>query len=314
MSIPAKHDQRLAFAFPGVGVRLCGHESAFFERHRQTMTPLLAEASSFAGYDYVASLEDAEQPAGMTELQGQLFTYAFNCSVAKVFQRHGAVPALMAGHSMGIYSALATADVVSFSDGLEIVAMAFGIVNEAAAGLDASMAVVVGLSRREIDELLLSPSAGSTVRRVNENNDTTSIFAGLSEELEGFIDEARRQDALKARLLPVKAPYHHPELLPKASERFRHDLQRFDWSAAACPIVSSIDQTLLVEPEDLLDLTARNITTPINWDAVVRKLVSCDIELVIECGAGISLHQNGRLMPNCPHFVTVKNALRRAGL
>lgn len=314
MSTRRIFDRRLAFAFPGVGVRLCGHEHAFFGRHRDSMTPPLAEASNFAEFNYVAFMNEAERPLAMTELQGQLFTYAFNCAVAMVFQSHGAEPTFMAGHSMGIYSALATAGVVSFSDGLEIVAKAFDIVNESAAGLDASMAVVVGLGRQEVDELLAEQGSETTARRVNENNDTTTIFAGLTADLDGLLEDARRHDALKARLLPVNAPYHHPELLPEASERFRHDLQRFEWSAACCPIVSSIDQTLMVEPEKLLDLTARNITTPISWEAVVRTLVTCDIELIIECGAGISLHQNGRLMPECPQFVTVKNAQPRVGL
>jgi malonyl CoA-acyl carrier protein transacylase len=69
-----------------------------------------------------------------------------------------------------------------------------------------------------------------------------------------------------------------------------------------------------VEAEDLLDLTARNIATPIDWERVVLALVAQGVGLVVECGAGVSLAQNGRLIDGCPPFVTVKNIESRLGL
>jgi len=314
MSTATINSRKLAFAFPGVGVRLCGHELAFFERNKAVMEPLLAQASSRAGYDLVASLEDESQFADRTELQGQLFTYAFNSAVAAAYRDHGAQPSLLAGHSMGIYSALFTAGVVSFSVGLEIVAEAYRVVTEASEGLDAGMAVVVGLGHHEIDDLISELGDDSTVSAVNANNDTTAILAGLRPHLEEALDRARRRDALKARLLPVAAPYHHLGLLDGASDTFDRFLARQQWSAPSCPIVSSIDQTLLDSAEALRELTARNISTPISWERVVERLIGSGVELIVECGAGISLQQNGRLMEGCPPFVTVRNASRRAGV
>lgn len=306
-------DARLAFAFPGVGVRPCGHEAAFVERHRAVVEPLLAEASRAAGADLAPALVDPDAAPRLTELQGQLLTYAFNVAVAEVCRREaGLEPVLLAGHSMGLYSALAAAGVVGFGDGLAIVADAFEIVAAASAGLDAGMAVVVGLSRREVEGMIAARR--DSVCHVNSNNDTTLVLSGLRADLEAFLEAALARDALKARLLPVGAPYHHGELLAGASDAFAARLRRRPWRRASVPVVSSIDQRALVEADDLLELTARNIATPIDWERVVRALAARGVELVVECGAGLSLSQNGRLIDGSPPFVTVKNIEARLGL
>lgn len=304
----------VAFAFPGVGVRLCGHENAFWQRHRRDMLPYLEESSRFAGVDLAAELSrDRESDAELGEREAQLFTYAFNCAVAVVYLRRGLRPQLLAGHSMGIYSALATAEVIDFTAGLAIVERAYEVVNAACPGGEGSMAVIVGLSGADIDGLLALPGTGS-VRLVNSNNDTTKVFAGRKSELESFVRAAEDADALKARLLPVASPYHHPELLSGAAEEFESFLRGYSWQRAACPIVSSIDQRSLSSGEDLLQLTARNIATPIDWEKVMQRVTEQGISTVFECGAGLSLTQNGRLMPSTPTFINVKNVRRRIDL
>lgn len=315
--VPPRIDEGLgpvAFAFPGVGVRPCGHEERFWLRHCGIMTPLLEEASDFAGRDLLAPLvPDRRNAHPLDERNAQLLTYAFNCAVAAVYLAQGLRPEVMAGHSMGIYSALATAGVFSFTEGLAIVSRAFEVVNRACPGGVGTMAVVVGLDRDEIEELLEEPEWRS-VRLVNSNNDTTQVFAGRRDELEAFCRAAEDRDALKARLLPVGSPYHHPELLAGASDEFGRFLQGFTWHRARCPIISSIDQRPLVHGEDLLWLTARNIATPIDWEMVMLTLIDAGVSTVFECGAGVSLSQNGRMMPSSPAFITVKNARRRVGL
>ncbi len=300
-----------AFAFPGVGVRLCGHEAAFFDRHATVMAPMLDEGSERGGVDLRGAFTDEST---LTELQGQLFTFSFDVAVAQVYLDAELPPTLGAGHSMGIYAALAAAGVISFAEGLGVVEVAYRCVEEAAAGQDGAMAVVVGLSGAEVGTLLAERPLGDTALKVNSNNDTTFVFAGRKADLLSLVDEALRRDALKARLLPVTAPYHHPLLLAGASEAFELVLRQLDWSHARWPIVSSIDQRLLVEAEDLLDLTVRNLSTPIDWSAVVGTMAAEGIELILECGPGLSLSQNGRLIDGCPRVVTVKNAKRRLGL
>lgn len=305
---------RSAFVFPGVGVRFCGHEAEFFERHAAVMTPALDEASDAAGASFIAAIDAAA--SGLDELQGQLFTYAFNYAVAQVMFDAGARPALMAGHSMGLYSALAASRAISFKDGLDCVAAAYRIVNEAARrqGASCALAVIVGLNRKEIEALLEEQPRGHSAQAVNWNNDSTAILAGLRDELAGVVEAALERDALKARLLPVSAPYHHSGLLQGTSELFEQELCEVEWSPPICPIVSSIDQELLESRQALITLTARNIARSIDWERVVDRLGREEIELALECGAGLSLTQNSRLIPTSPPFVNVKSARRRLGL
>ena len=112
----------LAYAFPGVGVRFCGEERAFYSRHRRLLDPLLEEASERAAQDLTSALSQGSV-SGLGELESQLFTFAWNCGVASVFREHGQEASFVAGHSMGLYSALVSAGTLSFSDGLAVTAI-----------------------------------------------------------------------------------------------------------------------------------------------------------------------------------------------
>jgi malonyl CoA-acyl carrier protein transacylase len=102
-------------------------------------------------------------------------------------------------------------------------------------------------------------------------------------------------------------------LLEGVSAAFHAFLKLLHWRQPSCPIVSTIDQGLLTTADELLDFTARNLAAPLNWQRVVSALHRAGVVRVVECGAGISLAQNGRFMPFHLEYVTVKNVLRKLG-
>jgi [acyl-carrier-protein] S-malonyltransferase len=297
-----------ALAFPGVGVRLSGCEAGFYQKHRGRLRPLLEEASSAAGMDLeFALLRDQIGSAG--EKSRQLFTYAFSTGVALVLREQGLVPAYAAGYSFGVYAALHATGMISFSDGLTILAQAYSLMRSACNGHALGMGYVVGLTRGEIEKLLAGRLYCGLVL-VNSNSDTCNVLAGPRETLEGFLAEAQDRGALAAECLSVKIPYHHPTLLGKVSPQFRSYLERFSWNPPSCPLVSSIDQRLLTAPEEIVDFTARNLSTPNNWQKVVGTLAGVGVTRMFECGPGISLSQNGRFLPHDIQYFNVKNLQR----
>jgi [acyl-carrier-protein] S-malonyltransferase len=311
MSAQTENDT-VAFVFPGVGIDLCGHEAEFIARHQATVSPYLAQASARAHVD----LEAAIQSGSLLRLDDrarELLAYGFNCAAAAVYRKAGIAPAFLAGHSLGIYSAITVGEALSFEDGLGLVEKAHACVRAVCEKARFGMAVIVGLSVEEIGGML-DCDAYNGICVANRNNATSLVLTGLRSELEAFMEEAERHGALKAAMLPVEAPYHHPLWAAPASNKFRHHLMTLSWQASVCPIVSSIDGSLLTQPGELLELTAANLSSPICWQGVVEALGTAGTHLAIECGLGISLTQNARFIPSSPKHVNVKTSQWRLGI
>lgn len=301
---------KAAFVFPGVGVTPSGHEGEFLQRHLEVMQPFLDEAAVFAGEELpptpapVSAGRPGRRPSPLTE---EIFTYAFDCAVAAAYRQAGLEPSYVAGHSLGLYAALAVTGAVRFGDGLAMVARARDFVREACPPGRFGMAVVIGMRAAEIVSLMRDPEHAG-VARANINNDTAAVLSGSVVDLERFLALARREGAFKAVLLDIDMPYHHPVYLAPATERFRRFLGSLAWSAPFCPLVSPIDQALLEEPAELLECTARNISTPIRWQKVVERLGALGVAVALECGPGISLTQHASFIPGAPQHVNTKTS------
>jgi len=298
-------DRKTALLFPGAAVRMCGREIAFYRRHATPMRPFLEAGSDCAGVDLADAL--AEGGAALGELQSQILTHSFGCAAAAAY---GAAPQFLAGYSLGIYPAFVAAGAISFEDGLAIIRIAFGLVEEACAGKACGMAVVIGLEHGAAERLAQACGPAS-VCVANSNNATSKVLSGDKAALRWVVEEARAEGAFKAEVLDIGYPYHHPGYLGHIRGRFEGELRRFTWRRGLCPIVSSIDQRFLREPEELIDFTARNLLTPVNWQGVMETLVASGVDTAYECGIGISLTQNGRMIPGAPRFVNVKSGQRK---
>lgn len=289
---------KAAFVFPGVGVAPNGHEGEFFARHRAVMRPFLEEAAAFAGRQLHA---------------GELHTHAFDCAVAAVYRSHGLEPSCVAGHSLGLYAALADSGAVRFRDALAMVERAHELVVEACPRGGFGMAVVIGMREPEIRRLLEDP-AHEGCALANVNNETGIVLSGAVEALGSVLAAAEREGALKATLLDLDLPYHNPGVLAPATERFREYLRTISWRAPTCPVVSSIDQSLLVDPAALLEHTARNISAPIRWQGTVERLAALGVAVAVECGPGISLTQHAYFIPGAPKHVNTKTSKWKLGI
>jgi len=295
-----------------VGVKLCGHEQRFAMAHRNFFESCFEEAGAATDDDLWEAF--AEERIGKHDCRtDHFFTYAFSCAMYDTCRARGVNADLLAGYSFGIYAALYASGALSFTDGLAAVGRAFDLMDTVSRGRDYTMAITLGLTAGEIDAIL-SRHYYDQLCMVNSNNDTCKVFAGPRASLRRFIEEALRHEAIDARLLEVSIPYHHPRLLHGISGGFREFLSKLHWQSPLRPIISTIDQGLLTSIDELLDFTARNLCTPINWERVAAALNARQIGRVIECGAGISLTQNARFMPFQLEYVNVKNADRKLNL
>jgi [acyl-carrier-protein] S-malonyltransferase len=300
-----------AVAFPGVGVRLCGHEAGWAARYPKAFRPLLRLASERADVDLAARLEGGGFEA-LDDHARQLLTFAFSAGLWRVLGER-ARPVALAATSFGVYAALEAAGSLPFADALAALERAEAVVAETARGAGGGLGVVLGMDGADLAALLDDPRRRSLCL-VNQNSDLCCVVAGLRRELEDFLRECCSLGALKAELLEVALPYHHPRLLAGASERFRGFLAGLRWRPAAVPVISSLDRRWLRAPEELADFTARNIAEPNSWRAVVAELYARGVRRLVECGPGLSLTQNGRFMPFELAYLNVRSAGRALGL
>ena len=310
--VDSVRSQPCAFAFPGVGSRLCGHEQPFFERHERVMRPLLEQASAYARADLMAMLRTPEA-AEPSPLVAQLFCFGFGAAVGAAYRQAGFEPALVAGHSMGLYAALVAAGAVGFADGLRITEHAHACAEQCCPPGDYDLAAVVGLTHGELAQLA-EGEAYPSVAIVNTNNDTSRVLAGRRTELRALVAAALELGAFKAQLLGADLPYHHPRLLGAASPLLADFLRSLAWSPPRCPVISTLDGGLVQTPEALLELTARNLATPIDWQAAVHTMAGQGVARALECGAGLALTQNARLVTPSPSFISLKQSHGRLGV
>ena len=299
-----------AFLFPGTGVPLSGFEATFFERNHTVLEPFLADAGTYAGIDFIKILQQ-DAIDTLPERENQIFAYAFSCAMHKTFTEKGMIPVVAAGYSMGIYAALVAAGAISFHNGLRTLDTAYQLMKPEAALERYGMGVVIGLIRDELERLCFR--YGNQVCIVNSNNVTCHIISGLRETVQDVLTDAQNCGALKCSILSVNIPYHFP-VLKKLRDPFSRFLESESWNPASFPIISSIDQKILINPSELTFFVLKNLYTPINWHQVIEKIISEGIDMCVECGPGLSLTKNGHFYSEHIHFINVKNALSKVGV
>lgn len=292
-----------ACVFSGVATGLSGNEAAFAAARSEHFRPRLALASELAGLDLWLTLEKGEVER-LDPLAAQLFTCAFSLGfVASVRSE----PCVVAGHSMGVYAALAACGALSEEDALRVVQAAHSAARTAADSGRWGMLGLVGLGAAEVEALA---ARHPQVRRTLHNSEISQVVSGPLAALEALEAEAREAGATHVGWLDRKVPYHHPEVLHAASDRLRVELARFAWQPPRVPLLSTLagqGGVALRTVAELQAFTAANLSTPIDWERVVLALPALGVDTVYEAGPGFALTKIGRFIDAPLRYLNVKN-------
>jgi malonyl CoA-acyl carrier protein transacylase len=302
-------DNDWVFLFPGIGVKPFGKEEEFYRRYRTVIEPFIRQGSEIMGVDLSASLLH-NATLGGDQLHHEVFAYVFAHGTFQVFREQGLVPRLTAGHSLGIYAALSAAGAISFTDGLAIIEKAHQLGRKYNPEKRYGVVVIIGLDHDYVTAFLLDTGLAS-VNLANLNNATSGVYVGYKEETDRLLAWAEGTGAIKTIRLHVDIPFHSPLFMEEASRELRVFLESLHWQRPICPILSALDHRLLTAEEDLIDMTAANLSHPIYWPGVMKKLTEIGVEAVIECGAGVSLTQHARFIDGAPRHYNLRNLKRR---
>jgi [acyl-carrier-protein] S-malonyltransferase len=197
----------------------------------------------------------------------------------------GPEPAVLAGHSLGEYTALVAAGALAFEDALPLVRLRAQAMQEAVPEGLGAMAAVLGLDDEAIRAACAEAAQGEVVEAVNFNAPGQVVIAGHAEAVGRAVDAARARGARRAVPLPVSAPFHSSLLAPAAA-RLREHLRAVHVNVPRIPVVHNVDVQSYDDPERIKDALVRQADHPVRWVECVRAMAAHGITLIAECGPG----------------------------
>jgi [acyl-carrier-protein] S-malonyltransferase len=276
-----------AFVFPGQGSQSVGMLAAAAEAH-PSMRHTFAEASEALGYDAWELVQNGEQEQlNLTETtQPVLLT----CSVAlwrSWRAAGGAVPKLMAGHSLGEFSALVCAGAINFGDAVSLVRQRGAFMQTAVPVGEGAMAAIIGLDDAGINDACnqAASQSGGVVAAVNYNSPGQVVIAGTAAAVELASALCKEGGAKRALPLPVSAPFH-TELMRPAGEKLSEVLASMSVSAPEIPVIHNVHAQAETDPTRIRELLVEQISSPVQWTTCINALVTAGVTRIVECGPG----------------------------
>ena len=196
----------------------------------------------------------------------------------------GDQPAMLAGHSLGEYTALVAAGVVSFHDALPLVRFRAQAMQEAVPLGSGAMAAILGLADDAVHAACCEAAQGEVVEAVNFNAPNQVVIAGHKAAVERAAAAAKAKGA-RGVMLPVSAPFHS-SLLQPAARRLEQQLADVAFRAPRIPVVNNVDVAIVDLPQQIKDALARQACNPVRWVEVIRHMGRAAVTHVAECGPG----------------------------
>jgi len=305
----------LAFVFPGQGSQSVGMLASFAQD--RAVQDCMARASAALGEDLGRLI--GEGPAADLDLtvNTQPCLLAASVAILSAWRAAGGrEPDLVAGHSLGEYSALVAAGAIDLEQAVPLVRFRARAMQEAVPVGVSGMAAILGLDDETV-ALACSRAAGENpgevVEAVNFNAPSQVVIAGHVKALARACEIARELGAKRALPLPVSVAFHSSLLAP-ASERLRAHLAAVPVRAPRIPVVNNIDIASPEAPDAIRDALARQVAGPVRWSALVREFASRGVTQIVECGPGKVLSGlNKRIAPGIEcRSISDANGLREA--
>lgn len=275
---------KIAFVFPGQGSQSVGMLDSF--RDNAAVQSVVTRASSALGQD-IGALIDAgpiEELNLTINTQPALLTAAY-AIYAAWRAASGAEPVIVAGHSLGEYTALVAAGAFELDDAVRLVRFRAQAMQDAVPVGVGSMAAILGLPDDTVQQACSEAAQGEVVEPVNFNAPSQVVIAGHAQAVQRACDIAKRLGAKRAVPLSVSAPFHS-SLLQPASERLRERLAQVGLAKPRIDTINNVDVSIETEPSRIIDALARQAASPVRWADAVRKMSQLGVTHVLECGPG----------------------------
>ena len=282
-----------AFVFPGQGSQSVGMLDAWGEHPAVRQT--LAEASAALGEDLGALIATGPKEALALTTNTQPVMLVAGVACWRAWRAEGgALPQAVAGHSLGEYSALVAAEVLSLAQAVPLVRLRAAAMQDAVPVGTGAMAAILGLDAQKVIAgcadvtRAMGQNGSEVVEAVNFNDPMQTVIAGSKAAVDKACEVLKGLGAKRALPLPVSAPFHS-SLMKPAAERLKAALAGIELAAPRIPVVNNVDVALESDPERIRDALVRQAAGPVRWVECVQALRARGITHVIECGPGKAL-------------------------
>jgi [acyl-carrier-protein] S-malonyltransferase len=278
---------KFAFLFTGQGAQAVGMLSGF--AGNPVVEQTVAEASEALGLDLGKLI--AEGPKEALDLTTNTQPVMLTAAVAVYrawIAAGGPVPNIVAGHSLGEYSALVAAGVIRFKDAVPLVRFRAQSMQDAVPVGQGGMAVILGLPADEVRAVCAEAAQHEVVEAVNFNEPTQTVIAGHAAAIDRACEIAKARGAKRAMKLSVSAPFHS-SLLKPASDRLREYMDKLDFAAPQIDLINNVDVAILNDPAAIKDALVRQAAGPVRWVETMQKMAAEGVTQVIECAPSKTL-------------------------
>ncbi len=278
----------IAAVFPGQGSQSVGMLTSIYDRYPQIKNTF-AEASEALGYDLWALVQGGpEDQLNSTEYAQPAMLVSDVALWRLLNEKKSCEVSVMAGHSLGEYSALVCAGALNFVQTVKLVRLRGRFMQQAVTLGEGAMAAIIGLTANDVAdvcEIVSGDGAEGSVSVANLNSPVQTVIAGNTSQVEHAAELAKEKGAKRAVILPVSVP-SHCALMQPAAERLEDAMVGIDITTPHIPVLQNVDATAHEDTKTIAENLVKQLYQPVRWVESIERLAQYKVESIIECGPG----------------------------